>query len=53
MVIFLTSSKEEKEKNSSKIVMKTVASIFHPVKGDMIDDPGFESRVHNGYDVVK
>jgi hypothetical protein len=23
------------------------------VKGDIIDDPGFDSRFHNGYEVVK
>jgi hypothetical protein len=24
-----------------------------PVKGDIIDDPDFDSRFHNGYEVVK
>jgi hypothetical protein len=23
------------------------------VKGDIIDDPGFDSRFHNGYEIVK
>lgn len=51
MVIFLTSSKEEM--NRSELVMKTVESTIRPVKGDIIDDPGFDSRFHNGYEVVK
>ncbi len=51
MILFLTSSKEEN--NRSEVVMKTVESTIRPVKGDMIDDPGFDSRFHNGYEVVK
>ncbi|GAE37221.1 hypothetical protein JCM9157_4489 [Halalkalibacter akibai JCM 9157] len=35
------------------MVMKTFESIIRPVKGDIIDDPGFDSRFHNGYEVVK
>jgi hypothetical protein len=53
MIIFLTSSKEQKENNRTEIVMKTVESMIRPVKGDIIDDPGFDSRFHNGYEVVK
>ena len=53
MLIFLTSSKEQKENNSSEMVMKTFESTIRPVKGDIIDDPGFDSRFHNGYEVVK
>ncbi|WP_035667715.1 hypothetical protein [Halalkalibacter akibai] len=51
LIIFLTSSKEECK--SSEMVMKTFESIIRPVKGDIIDDPGFDSRFHNGYEVVK
>ncbi|MFJ5761927.1 hypothetical protein ACIQAA_22975 [Neobacillus sp. NPDC093182] len=53
MIIFLTSSKESKENNRAGIVMKTFESTIRPVKGDIIDDPGFDSRIHNGYEVVK
>ena len=53
MLIFLTSSKEQKENNSTEMVMKTFESTIRPVKGDIIDDPGFDSGFHNGYEVVK
>jgi len=53
MIIFLTSSKQDKENNRSEIVMKTFESTIRPVKGDIIDDPGFDPRFHNGYEVVK
>jgi hypothetical protein len=53
MIIFLTSTKEQIENNRTEIVMKTVESSIRPVKGDIIDDPGFDSRFHNGYEVVK
>ncbi|WP_394186796.1 hypothetical protein [Metabacillus halosaccharovorans] len=51
MIIFLTSSK--KENTTSELVLKTFESTIRPVKGDIIDDPGFDSRFHNGYEVVK
>lgn len=51
MIIFVTSAKEEN--SDSEIVMKTFESTIRPVKGDIIDDPGFDSRFHNGYEVVK
>ncbi|WP_186580264.1 hypothetical protein [Aquibacillus kalidii] len=53
MLISLTSSHEQKENNSIEMVMKTFESTIRPVKGDIIDDPGFDSRFHNGYEVVK
>ncbi|MDL4839893.1 hypothetical protein [Aquibacillus rhizosphaerae] len=53
MIIFLTSTKEERGNNRSEMVMKTIQSTVRPVKGDIIDDPGFDSRFHNGYEVVK
>ncbi|MCT2538166.1 hypothetical protein NC661_10975 [Aquibacillus koreensis] len=52
MVIFLTTTKEQ-ENNRSEVVIKTFESTIRPVKGDIIDDPGFDSRFHNGYEVVK
>ena len=53
MVIFITSTKEQQENNRSEMLMKTVESTFRPAIGDIIDDPGFDSRFHNGYEVVK
>lgn len=53
LIIFLTSSKEQIENNRAVVVMKTFESAIRPVKGDIIDDPGFDSRFHNGYEVVK
>ena len=52
MIIFLTSL-QEKDQNQSTIVMKTFDSMTRPVKGDIIADPGFDPRFHNGYEVVK
>lgn len=53
MIIFLTSLKNQNDHNRAEIVMKTFESTIRPVKGDIIDDPGFDSRFHNGYEVVK
>jgi hypothetical protein len=53
MVIFLTSTKELGKNSRSEMVMKTFESPFRPVIGDIIDDPGFDHRFHNGYEVVK
>ena len=53
MIIFLTSTKEQKESNRSELVMKTFESTFRPAIGDIIDDPGFDPKFHNGYEVVK
>ncbi|MNE74046.1 hypothetical protein D3C80_1700920 [compost metagenome] len=33
--------------------MKTYHSNIRPVQGDIIDDPGFHSEFHNGYEVIK
>ncbi|WP_147535755.1 hypothetical protein [Bacillus marasmi] len=53
MIIFLTSTKEQQETNRAELMMKTFESTIRPVQGDIIDDPGFDSRFHNGYEVVK
>lgn len=53
MIIFLTSTKDQNDHNRSAMVMKTFDSPIRPVKGDIIDDPGFDSRFHNGYEVAK
>ncbi len=50
LMIFITSVKEQ-EKGIS--MMRTFESDIRPVKGDIIDDPGFDSGFHNGYEVVK
>lgn len=34
---------------NSYIVMKTFKSTSHPVKGDIMDDPLFDSRCHHRY----
>ena len=49
MVVFLTTS----QSNRSEIVMKTFDSMIRPMLGDIIADPGFDPRFHNGYEVVK
>lgn len=53
LMIFISSIKEQKEMNIHKSMMKTIESTFRPVKGDIIDDPGFHPGFHNGYEVVK
>lgn len=53
MLIFLSSSREQKENDVTEMVMKTFESTFRPVTGDIIDDPGFDPGFHNGYEVVK
>ncbi|WP_456276358.1 hypothetical protein [Bacillus sp. AK128] len=53
LIIFITSTKAGNENSRSEMVMKTIESQIRPVKGDIIDDSGFDSRFHNGYEVVK
>lgn len=50
LLIFISSVKEQ-EKSIS--MMKTFESDIRPVRGDIIDDPGFDPGFHNGYEVVK
>ena len=52
LFIFLTSTKNQ-ENSVNKCLMKTFESTFRPVVGDIIEDPGFDHRFHNGYEVVK
>ena len=52
LFIFLTSTKNQ-ENVVNESLMKTFESIFRPVVGDIIEDPGFDPRFHNGYEVVK
>ena len=53
LMIFITSIKQQKENNIGEIVKKTFESNIRPVKGDILDDPGFHPLFHNGYEVVK
>jgi len=53
LMIFISSIKEQKENNIGEIVIKTFESNIRPVKGDILDDPGFHPGFHNGYEVVK
>lgn len=53
LMIFISSVKEEREHNQTEFMMKTFESNIRPVKGDIIDDPGFHPGFHNGYEVVK
>ncbi|MBM7553077.1 hypothetical protein [Thalassobacillus pellis] len=50
LVLFLSSVNEP---NVQEVMMKTVESPFRPVQGDILDDPGFHSKFHNGYEVAK
>lgn len=53
LMIFVSSVKEQKEKSTHKVMMKTFESNIRPVQGDVIDDPGFHPKFHNGYEVAK
>lgn len=53
LMLFITSVKEQKEKNIQEVLMKTFESNIRPVTGDILDDPGFHPQFHNGYEVVK
>jgi hypothetical protein len=53
LLIFISSVKEQKENGIQEAMMKTIESTIRPVKGDIIDDPGFGPGFHNGYEVVK
>ena len=52
LFIFLTSAKN-KENVVNESLIKIFESTFRPVVGDIIEDPGFDPRFHNGYEVVK
>lgn len=53
LMLFLSSSKDNRESARQETMMKTFESTIRPVKGDIIDDPGFDPGFHNGYEVVK
>lgn len=53
LLIFISSIKVQKEEQLTFVMMKTFESNIRPIKGDILDDPGFDPRFHNGYEVVK
>ncbi len=53
LVIFVSSVKEQSENTIAEVMIKTFESTIRPVKGDILDDPGFHPGYHNGYEVVK
>lgn len=53
LLIFITSVHEKAETTRQEMMMKSFESDIRPVKGDIIDDPGFHSGFHNGYEIVK
>ncbi|MFG6116089.1 hypothetical protein ACGTN9_12990 [Halobacillus sp. MO56] len=50
LIIFISSLNKP---DVSKAMTKTYESDIRPVKGDIIDDPGFHPEFHNGYEVAK
>lgn len=53
LLIFVSSIKAKKENNTGNVLIKTFESTIRPVKGDILDDPGFHPGFHNGYEVAK
>ncbi|MFP9130487.1 hypothetical protein [Niallia sp. BSM11] len=43
----------QNQNNNGTVMMKKFDSDFRPVRGDIIEDPGFQPEFHNGYEVVK
>ncbi|MGO4548873.1 hypothetical protein AB4Z29_29190 [Paenibacillus sp. 2TAB23] len=52
-ILFVSSVTQECERDAHASLMKTFDSAIRPMQGDIIDDPGFDSDYHNGYEVVK
>ncbi|MBM7632967.1 hypothetical protein [Geomicrobium sediminis] len=53
LILFITSVHEDANQENSKMMMKAFESDFRPALGDIIEDPGFDPRFHNGYEVAK
>ncbi|MDQ0208405.1 hypothetical protein [Alkalicoccobacillus murimartini] len=49
LLVFFHSSDHSKQ----ELMGKTYESDIRPIIGDIIHDPGFHSKFHNGYEVVK
>ncbi|WP_238321828.1 hypothetical protein [Carnobacterium jeotgali] len=53
LLLFVSSLNQEPTEENTQALVKTVESNFRPQVGDIIDDPGFDSNFHNGYEVAK
>jgi hypothetical protein len=54
LLLFLHASKKENPtKDTHEVLIKTFESPVRPIKGDILDDPGFHPEFHNGYEVAK
>ncbi|ANS52594.1 hypothetical protein BM86_14185 [Bacillus thuringiensis] len=53
LIIFVSSVKEQRQKNIQVMLLKTFESTVLPIPGHILSDPGFDSKFHNGYEVVK
>ncbi|MFX3633938.1 MAG: hypothetical protein ACE3L7_26645 [Candidatus Pristimantibacillus sp.] len=54
LLFFLHSIKKgNTPKDKHEILIKTFESPVRPIKGDILDDPGFHPDFHNGYEVAK
>ncbi|WP_041556029.1 hypothetical protein [Carnobacterium sp. 17-4] len=53
LILFISSINQEPTVENTQSLVKTFESDFRPQVGDIIDDPGFDSGFHNGYEVVK
>ncbi|MED3324942.1 hypothetical protein P4377_26410 [Bacillus thuringiensis] len=51
--VFVVATSKHQTKPKFNIMMKTFESTIRPVEGDIIDDPGFDTGFHNGYEVGK
>ncbi len=55
LILFVSSINQEPPdtEENTRTLVKTFETDFRPQVGDIIDDPGFDSKFHNGYEVVK
>lgn len=53
LILFISSINQEPTEENTQPLVKIFESDFRPQVGDIIDDPGFDSGFHNGYEVVK
>lgn len=53
LIIFVSSIHHQPTEENTKTLMKSFESNFRPAVGDIIEDPGFDIRFHNSYEVAK